>query len=207
MDKKSKVIVVALIVTGVVFAFGLGSTLVPKKDEDKGPGGYQSGWLKGMDNLLGRFSPQLDRGRLPLDTACKEQPGKPDSAYKLTSNTACNIDISGAGDDYQTATLLVSNATNILVPCPEQESSATERGMLARIKIKPMVMQVKPPVVALPAGATLKVIYTPQGKTPQKPECTGKDEVRLVVLKEGGSLKLQCTGCSTSRFVKVDFKK
>lgn len=135
MDKKSKVIVVALIVTGVVFAFGLGSTLVPKKDEDKGPGGYQSGWLKGMDNLLGRFSPQLDRGRLPLDTACKEQPGKPDSAYKLTSNTACNIDISGAGDDYQTATLLVSNATNILVPCPEQESSATERGMLARIKI------------------------------------------------------------------------
>lgn len=192
---KGKVVIVTLIVLGVLFAFGLGSTLVPKKDEDKGPGGYQSGWLEGMDNLMGRFSPRLDRGRLQPDTACKKQP---DGGYELTSNTACNILIAeNAKDDYQTATLLVSNAANILVPCPpKQGASATERGM-----------QAKPPFVAFPTGATLTVVYTPKGKDPEKPACPGKDEVRLVALKEGGSLKLRCNGCSTSRFVKIDFKK
>jgi hypothetical protein len=205
---KGKVVIVALVVIGLLFAFGLGTNLMPKEDEDKGPGGYQSGWLEGMDRLMGRFSPRLDRGRLQPDRACNKQKG---GGYKFTSNTACNIGIASlaedAKDDYQTATLLVSNAANISVPCPEQGASATERGMLARIKVKPMVMQAKPPVVAFPAGATLTVVYTPKGKNPEKPACPGKDEVRLVALKEGGSLRLQCNGCSTSRFVKVDFKK
>jgi len=202
---KGKVVIVTLIVLGLLFALGLGSMRLPKKDEDKGPGGYQSGWLKGIDFRMGRFSPRLDNGRLEPDAACNRQQ---DGGYKLTANTPCNIVIAGAKDDYQTATLLVSNAANISIPCPPQQgTSPTERGMLARIKLKPIAMQAKPPVVALPTGATPEVVYTPKGEDRQEAKCPGKDEVRLVVLKEGGSLRLQCNGCSTSRFVNVDFKK
>ena len=205
MDKKSKLIIVALVVVGLLFGLGLGSMRLPKKDEDKGPGGYQSGWLEGIDYLMGRFSPPLDKGRLGPAECDKPQ----DGGYKLTGNTPCNIVIAGAEDDYQTATLLVSNAANISVPCPpKQGDQTTERGMLARIKVKPIAMQAKPPVMALPAGTTLSVVYTPDGEDSEEgPMCPGKDEVRLVVLKEGGSLRLQCNGCSTTRFVNVDFKE
>ena len=207
MDKRSKVVIGALIVFGLLYAFGLGSTLVPKKDEDKGPGSYQSSWLDGMDRLIQRFSPRLDPQRLQPEAACNKQP---DGSYRLTSGTPCNIRIARdtkAKDDYQTATLLIRNAATINVPCPPKNDTTTERGAPALLRFKPAIVMQPKPIVAIPAGATLMVVYTPEGKSAEAPACPGKNEVRLVAGKAGGTLTLQCSGCSTSRFVELGFKK
>ncbi|MEA2080449.1 MAG: hypothetical protein U9P00_11440, partial [Pseudomonadota bacterium] len=74
---KGKVVIVALVVIGLLFAFGLGTNLMPKKGEPEGGkkadteqqkksvDGYdRNGWIGSMDTLMGRFSPRLDVRRL-----------------------------------------------------------------------------------------------------------------------------------------------
>lgn len=203
MDKQSKIVIVVLIVVGLLFAISLGSSLVPKQGEDQGPGQYQSGWLERMDSLLGRFSPPLDRGRLKPLGACRQKDGR----YEFSSDAQCDIDIASAKDDYETATLMISNAARVLIPCPPKPEAPAGRGVPGRLTIKPAVLMQARPFVAHQAGTKFSVVYKPQGENTEPPVCQGKNEVRLVVRKAGGVLSLTCSGCSTSRVVKAEFKQ
>jgi hypothetical protein len=203
MDRQSKVVIVVLVVLGVICAISLGSGLIPKQGEDQGPGRYHSGWLEQVDGLVGRFSPPLDLRRLKPNVNCKRKGG----GYTFSSEVPCIITVGNAKDDYETATLQISNAADIRVPCPPQAESAKERGLPERLQIKPAILAQTKPMVAHPVGAVFNVIYTPWGESEEKPTCQGKSAVRLVVQKAGGTLSLKCSGCGAGRVVKAEFKQ
>jgi len=211
MDKQSKVVIVALVVLGVVFALGLGTNLMPKKGEpeggkkadkeqqEKSVDGYdRNGWLGSMDKLIGRFSPRLDVRRL--------QGPAPGAQCRLNNNVlelfARNADcvltirprLRDCDDDYESMTLMLA-----------KQATAT-RDAAARIKMNPALMQAQPlsrlkmrPAVILP---TLVAMYQPKGKSIAAVKKRDQ-EFRLVVLEQGGTLTLKCTNCSKDQPVKV----
>ncbi len=186
MDKKAKIVIVVLVVIGLLFAFGLVTNLAPKKGEKQGPANYDtSGWVSSVDSLMSYFSPKLDKKRLQMDAACKVA----GTGYTFINDNKCTINIKklpdDADDDIQTATLKLEKGVNVKVPCAEDE---------------------KPIIVPGTIGPTFMVSYTPRGENRSAPGCAGKDEVRLVVQKEGGTLELQCQGCNTQRTLQVTLK-
>lgn len=221
MDKKSKVIIVALIGLGVAFALGLGTNLLRDEgtNEEKEKEKYRKGLVRSMDDLLGRFSPRLDASRLlPLpdcEIVPKLQPpdclnvpsdviecGRNDNVLTLTSNVKCAINIRprlpDCDDDYESTTLKLA------------EGAATTRAAAARIKMNPALIQAQPfsrlkmkqPAISLPK---LVVWYKPEGKPDKRriDEEEKGDEFRLVVLKQGGTLTLECKSCSKTQPVNV----
>lgn len=191
---KGKVVIVALIVLGLLFVLGLGTNLVPKKGEKKDPDEYdRSGWTGSVDKLLGRFSPRLDRRRLQRPDAGVECRRNED-ILEFTGNAACALAIKpllpGCDDDYQSTTLTLA------------KGGPATRDVRMKLKMKPAIsIQARPLSLA---GPKLKVTYQPDGKSAETVDLQGNDEIRLVVLKNGGTLTLKCTtGCSESQPVKV----
>jgi len=213
MDKKSKVVIVVLIVIGVVFAFGLGTNLLPKEGEPEGgkkadkqkqkksvEGYDKKGWIGSMDKFMGRFSPRLDVRRL--------QGPKPGSQCRLdkgvlelfANNTDCVLNIGprrrDCDDDYESMTLtLVKDAT-------------ATRDAAARIKINPALIQAQRLnryKLKMAAIAPKLVKYQPAGESKFEPVDERDGEFRLVVLKQGGTLKFECTSCSKNRPVTLFF--
>lgn len=218
MDKKSKLIIVVLIVIGVVFALGLGTNLIDKEgeprtnenmtqkqkeeEEQRAVDDYdRKGWMGSMDNLLGRFSPRLDASRFRRSNEgaeCKRE----GNILSFNSNTGCAIKIlerdreSDCDDKYESTTLKLA------------EGTAATRAAAARIKMKPVLMQTQPfnrvkPELAV-VKPTLTVVYKPTGESGYEPVKKRHDEFRLVVLARGGDLKLGCTGCGTNQPVEVN---
>ena len=218
MDKKSKLIVVVLIVIGVVFALGLGTNLRDKDGEPKTNPNMtkkekeaeekravddydRKGWMGSMDNLLGRFSPRLDASRFrPPDEGveCKRK----DGVLTFNSNTGCMIKIlgrdpekDGCDDKYESATLKLVTA------------DAATSAAAARIKLNPALMQphqlsrLKAKIAVNQPKLTVEY---KQGDEGYKPVEERDGEFRLVVLKQGGTLKLSCSGCANNQPVEVN---
>jgi hypothetical protein len=219
MDKKSKLIIVVLIVIGVVFALGLGTNLIDKEGEprtnenmtqkqkeeedQRAVDDYdRNGWLGSMDQLMGRFSPRLDASRFRRSNEgaeCKRE----GNILSFNSNTGCAIEILGrhpqqddCDDKYESTTLKLA------------EGTAATRAAAARIKMKPVLVQTQPfnrvkPELAV-VKPTLTVAYKPTGESGYEPVKKRRDEFRLVVLKQGGTLKLNCSGCGNNQPVEVN---
>ena len=213
MDTKSKVVIAVLVVLGVLFISGLGTNLVFSKKVEGRDVDYRPAWLRTLGRLTEGFSPRLDGSRLRAGPGCRQK----NDGFEFSGDGKCNITITAlpenSDDDYQTATLRVSNAVTVNVPCPDDQETATTRGAAfsTRLKVIPTVLM-KPahPMASSVSAATISVVYTPTGKTMESPRCTAndpKDEVRLVTRKAGGILMLECRGCSANRKVQVDFKK
>ena len=213
MDKKSKVVIVVLVLIGVVFAFGLGTNLLPKQGEPEGgkkadkqqqkqsvEAYNKNGWIGSMDKLMSRFSPQLDVRRLQ-----GPKPGVPCSMDKdvlelFANNAGCQLTIlprlRRCDDDYESVTLtLVKDAT-------------ATRDAAARFKLNPALMQAqhlkryKLKMATIPPKL---VMYQPAGESKFEPVEERDGEFRLVVLKQGGTLKFECTSCSRNRPVTLFF--
>jgi len=214
MDKKSKLIIVVLIVIGVVFVLGLGTNLVPKKggpeggkkadkeQQEKSVEEYdRNGWLGSMDQLVGRFSPRLDASRFRRSNEgaeCKRE----GNILSFNSNTGCAIDIlgrkpqpDGCDDKYESTTLKLA------------EAGAATRAAAARIKLNPALMQ--PQQLSRHKAKIavnqlqLRVKYR-SGNEGFKQVEEREGEFRLVVLKQGGTLKLNCSGCGNNQPVEVN---
>ena len=214
MDKKSKLIIVVLIVIGVVFVLGLGTNLVPKKggpeggkkadkeQQEKSVEEYdRNGWLGSMDQLVGRFSPRLDASRFRRSNEgaeCKRE----GNILSFNSNTGCAIDIlgrnpqpDGCDDKYESTTLKLA------------EAGAATRAAAARIKLNPALMQPQQlsrhkAKIAI-NQPKLRVEYR-SGNEGFKQVEERDGEFRLVVLKQGGTLKLNCSGCGNNQPVEVN---
>ena len=218
MDKKSKLIIVVLIVIGVVFALGLGTNLIDKEGEprtnenmtqkqkeeedQRAVDDYdRNGWLGSMDQLMGRFSPRLDASRFRRSNEgaeCKRE----GNILSFNSNTGCAIDIlgrnpqpDGCDDKYESTTLKLA------------EAGAATRAAAARIKLNPALMQPQQlsrhkAKIAI-NQPKLRVEYR-SGNEGFKQVEERDGEFRLVVLKQGGTLKLNCSGCGNNQPVEVN---
>jgi hypothetical protein len=216
MDKQGKVVIGVLVLIGVVFAMSLGTNLLPKPGVDQID---RRGWLASLDNLTARFREKITSIRLRPAADCKQLNG----GYEFNRD-AMECDVRGASavqGDYQTGTLVVSNAASVWIPCENEQENTTSRGTapgLRQLKVTPMqVIRPRPDRIDAggsatgpnntPTGASLEVVYTPEGEDSPQAKCQGENEIRLVVLKAGGRLSMRCTGCSGSQVVQVRFKE
>ncbi len=214
MDKRGKLVIVVLLLLGLVFAISLGTHLIPKDNDEQIDG---SGWLQRLDDLAAPFRHPLDPSRLRPGADCRQQNG----GYAFNREAmACDIRIAGAMQDkYQTATLVVTNAATIRLPCGQKPDSTATRGTASALRpsaLRPVEgIRLRPDRISAggaaaghdttPTSASMEVIYTPAGEDPPLAVCAGEPEIRLVVLKAGGRLSLRCTGCSASQVVQVQF--
>lgn len=216
MDKQGKVVIGGLVIVGLVFALSLGTNLLPKPDEGQID---RRGWLASLDTVASRFREQLASGRLSPGGDCRQQNG----GYEFNRDAMeCDIRIAREEEDvYQAGTLVVSHAASVWIPCENEQESTASRGSafgLSPLTVKPMpVIRARPDRIGAggaatvpndtPTGASLEVVYTPEGEDSLSAGCQGENEIRLVVLKAGGRLSMRCTGCSASQVVQVRFKQ
>jgi hypothetical protein len=218
MDKKSKLIIVVLILIGVVFVLGLGTNLIdkegeprtnenmtPKEKEEEDQRAVddydRNGWLGSMDQLMGRFSPRLDASRFRRSNEGAECKRK-DGVLTFNSNTGCAIKIlgrnmqqDGCDDEYESTTLKLA------------EAGAATRAAAARIKLNPALMQhqqLSRHKVELAANQPKLGVKYRSGNEGYKQVEERDGEFRLVVLKQGGTLKLNCSGCGNNQPVEVN---
>ncbi len=216
MDKRGKVVIAVLVVVGLVFAMSLGTNLLPRPDGDQID---RHGWLSSLDDVAGRFRAKLASARLRPGVDCRQQNG----GFEFNRDAMeCDVRIaSEVRDDYQTGTLVVSNAASVLLPCEDTQENTATRGTasgLRELTVKPMqVIRPRPDRIDAggsatvpsdtPTSASIEIVYTPEGEDSPLAACKGENEIRLVVLKAGGRLSMRCRGCSASQVVQVRFKE
>ena len=107
MDRK-KLVIVGLIVVTLLFLSGLGTTLVPKREEGMTSKRYiagskrRQGWEQSLGRLLAPFGPSLDINRLLRESDCKHT-GRTILLTKIA--TSCVIEIPGSDERYRKGTL------------------------------------------------------------------------------------------------------
>lgn len=218
MDKQTKLVIVGLVILALLFVLGLGTALIPKQDGQQAEESARKGWIRSLDGLTAGFKPSLDRSRLTPAAACRQKAG----GFEFNRDgMQCDIAIGPAGDRYQSGTLVISNAARILVPCSKENDTGTtsSRGVVPeRLSARPPGIRPRPgqPTTGTapsggqgaPVSTSLDVIYTPQGEDSRKADCVAdrNNEVRLVVLRAGGMLRLRCDHCSDSQVVRVGLK-
>jgi len=209
--KQNKLVIVVLVIITVLFILGLSSDFFrgdDDKDDDKSISKvekFKDRWLGALDDMMAPFQDSLDSH----------------NTFKLTKNRKkCTIAIARRdGAAAQKAVLSVKPGNvKVWIPYPKDEPCPTAtRGSLITLgkfkqskatigfaKIKPG--KIKP---GQAQGGTsqqslrLDFIYTPAGEDPQKARCEAAGEVKLMVLENGGTLNLVCTGCDNNRSVTV----
>jgi hypothetical protein len=221
--KQNKLVIVVLVIITVLFILGLSSDFFrgdDDKDDDKSISKvekFKDRWLGALDDMMAPFQDSLDSRRLDPKEQCQID----DNTFKLTKNRKkCTIAIARRdGAAAQKAVLSVKPGNvKVWIPYPKDEPCPTAtRGSLITLgkfkqskatigfaKIKPG--KIKP---GQAQGGTsqqslrLDFIYTPAGEDPQKARCEAAGEVKLMVLENGGTLNLVCTGCDNNRSVTV----
>jgi hypothetical protein len=209
--KQNKLAIVVLIVLAVLFVLGMGSNLFrDKKDKDnelsmRKAGDLKNRWIGSMESAMAPFRSALDSGRLKKRSNC--QTG--DKTYKLTDQDECYIIIERAKDgaEFEKAIVAVQEANvKVSVPYPDDEpcpittrGSAVSFSTFKQPKAITGIAKIKPDKFQADASQQsleLSVVYIPAGGKEKKAKCEVTEDVSLMVLEEGGKLKLQCKGCN-----------
>jgi hypothetical protein len=224
--KQNKLVIVVLVVIALLFVLGLSSGVFRDKDNKDGElsmrkaENQNTGWMAWLDGVMEPFRKGLDRRRLSMRPDC--QIG--DQTYKLTGQRQeCDIFIAAKnGAGVQKAVLSVQGGqVKVLVPYPDDEPCAkATRGVrksLSKVKTSKAVADfsrnkpgniIKPgntPGGAFQQPVELSVIY-PADQDEAQARCEVTGDVDLMVLAQGGTLRLKCKGCENNRTVTVTLK-
>jgi len=218
--KQNKLVIVVLVVIALLFVLGLSSGVFRDKDNQDGElsmskaKNQNAGWMAWLDGAMEPFRSGLDRRRLSMRPDC--QIG--DQTYRLTEQKKeCDIFIAAKnGADVQKAVLSVKGGqVKVLVPYPDDEPCAkATRGVrlpLSKVKTSKAVagfVRIKPGNTqggASQQPVELSVIY-PADQDEAEARCEVAGDVDLMVLAQGGTLKLKCKGCENNRTVTVTLK-
>jgi hypothetical protein len=218
--KQNKLAILILVIAAVLFVLGLSSGFFLHTDEKNNDLSMskaqelKSSWIGSLGDLMSPFRNSLDIRRIKNRPEC--QIG--DGIYKLTGSLdSCVIIISGKkGATVEEANLSIKeDNVKILVPFPDAElcptatrGSGISFGKLKDSRVITEIGRVRPgfgrPGVA-EKSPELSVVYVPSGGEDQTAKCEIK-KVGLMVLEEGGVLKLKCNGCSNNQTVTVTLK-
>jgi hypothetical protein len=227
MKTSSKIVLIILALLAVAFAAGVGGSLMrgsedeKKKLTQKEQQDLMDGWVGSLGRSLDFLSPSLDISRLRPPAPCR----KGQKSFRLTNDTACLVRISekegGLWDwiDFEKMSLRPASARMSLQMCRCEEDDGTRsRGAGLRVRPKKLVTlsdRLKIPAnvataVIVQGGPQLEVSYFPQGEAVSS-DCRGNEALvcevvttaSLVVLDEGGTLRLACDGCSEAKPAEV----
>lgn len=192
---------------GILFVTGLGTHAIPKSEDC--PRNIP-GWLEALNSVAGPLSPGLDRRRitaLPSITTDK-------SIYRIKNKQTQTVRFGKKEGSRIERAVLKSNQKGVVlkVPGPECSKEPDSKPVARRLSFpgstrlevaSPAIHSgIRSPRVDLPIE--LKVLYTPAGESVKTPsEWETVEEVDLVVLEDGGTLRLQCKGCNPNRTVTV----
>lgn len=225
MDSK-KVSIIGLVSIGILFAVGLGGGLfrddesVDENDQDaQGEASQkQSGWTGLIRSGLGGLGliNEIDVRRISVISPLPGTPGNctgkmSGSQYLVTLGAGCNLtaDIKKDGDE-QELKLVVTKG------CGEARDFARLKRITTAMKVSP---HIKPGMVTGTQGESssaessgtwpgLKVSYQPEDDdkvVKDKPWECGDEPVTLIILPKGGTLTLECSECSGSKKLEVQF--
>jgi hypothetical protein len=213
--KENKPFIGVLVLIGVLFVLGLGSGMFRDKEENDGELNMRkveelkNRWIGSLNNMMASFRKPLDLDRIEIRPYCQIN----DGIFRLTDNQPCSIVIaSKGGADLEKAVLSVQEKNvKIRVPYPNDESSPeiTGNSRISPAKLKPSkvitdIERIKPGMGhpgVFQQPPELSVVYTPFGVEEKKGKWEVIKDVDLIILKEGGTLKLQCKGCSDTQTV------
>ncbi len=218
--KQNKLVIVVLVVIALLFVLGLSAGVFRDKDNQDDElsmskaENQNTGWMAWLDSAMEPFRSGLDSRRLSMRPDC--QIG--DQTYKLTGQKKeCDIFIAAKdGAGVQKAVLSVQGGpVKVIVPYPDNEPCAkATRGVrlpLSKVKKSKAVAdlaRIKPGSSqggALQKPVELSVIY-PADQDEAEARCEVAGDVDLMVLAQGGTLKLKCKGCENNRTVTVTLK-
>jgi hypothetical protein len=185
MDKKTKIAIVVLIVFALLFFSGVGMNLVPKqRDSIDSRDEYEKadgGWEKTLGEWMAPFTPSLDVSKLLHNNrvSCKSR------AYQ---NIHKVILLSKAND-------------SCTIKIPRLRNEEYSKGKLSLVD----------------SGATVTVRYLPNGdSSDEEPEAIILVPIKapsfkptsFVVLEKGGTLIVECEGCSQTqnKAIRVKFE-
>lgn len=205
MDRKSKLVIVGLIVVAVLFFIGLGAGLALNDGGEPEPSEYKpDAWIDVMAGLLAPFGPVLDVNR--LESNCQRSA----KTFLLTkTSSSCKIRIPPADERYRKATLRVNEGVELRVAVFEEKKPTATRGTVMQLQAVPTFkLQLKNQVKVQPKASKVKltVKYIPEGESERVvSRWVSPDPFRLTVLELGGVLKLDCADCTVGggRTVKV----
>ena len=202
MQRQTAIVVVVLVTITLLFFMGVGAGLLQGDGKRSSPRDSPPDWVAWMGGLLAPFSPRVDLERLQ----CANQPlSKP---FRLDRGSPqCEFTFSPTDNERpRQATLEVNPASaSVYVrseqkPPPDHDPACVPEGGLRG----PLILKVsygEPPSEAcwLPLKPTDK--RTPSGGRVQVLE------VRFAVLEEGGTVVLECKGCSDERRLELAFAR
>jgi len=224
--KQNKLVIVVLVVIALLFVLGLSAGVFRDKDNQDDElsmskaENQNTGWMAWLDGAMEPFRKGLDRRRLSMRPDC--QIG--DQTYKLTGQKQeCDIFIAAKeGAAVEKAVLSVQGGqVKVMVPYPDDEPCAkATRGVrqplskvnkskaianFARIKPGNIIKPGNTPGGTFQQPLELSVIY-PADQDEAQARCEVTGDVDLMVLAQGGTLRLKCKGCDKNRSVSVTLK-
>lgn len=223
--KQNKLVIMVLVVIAVLFVLGLSSGAFrnkDKKNDDLSMSKAQelkNSWIGNLDDVMAPFRSSLDIRRIKKRPECQVS----DGIYKLTGKQdTCKIIIAAKdGADIEEAVLSVKEGNvNLQVPYPDDEPDPTVSrgpqilpGRLDRAKTITDIAGIRPgiglPGVSQPT-LQLSVVFIPAdgpaNGDDKKTRWEVTKEVNLMVLEKGGTINLECKGCSDKQTVTVTLK-
>ena len=220
--KSQKFALLALAVLVVAFIIGTGTPLLrDSEDRDRElteeeamteADALADSWVSSLEDFLDFLSPGLNSSRLKPASSCRFG----EKTFRLIDSGPCLIQISkkagGAWDwrDFEKAVLKPENANVKLKVCYcEKEGGSSRRGMGRGSTVKKTLKvsdRIRIPHnigigVVVQQRAELRVSYFPNGETVSAScdKCEDVEEVSLVVLDDGGTIRLACEGCSSEK--------
>jgi|GEM_PF-5029903 len=221
--RSNKIVIVILVLLAAAFVAGVGTPyLTGSKDgeqdmtEDEAveaARGLMDQWVGSLGRSLDFLSPALDVKRLTPPAPCRSG----QKTFRLTGDTPCLVRISkrdkGFWDwtDFEKAVLRAESAGLSLQVCRCETSGAAARGPGVRVTPKKLLKvsdRFKFPThvgadIAVQGRPELEVSYFPKGKTVtagcgggKVQVCEVVDAASLVVLDDGGIIRLACDGCT-----------
>ena len=193
MDKKTKIVIVVLIVLALLFFSGMAGHLVPKsregtsdsKDYEEGGGG----WETTLGKWMSPFAPSLDVKSLLTQSQSEDK---------------CNY-TTDKNEDYEDYEVILLNKTKdiCVISIPPFKDEKYKKGKLSLIKEETEIPNVT-------------IQYLPDGKSKDDEDYQPvsfwdkpvKLEKSFVALEEGGTLTVKCDRCfdNQERTIRVKFE-
>ncbi len=223
--KQNKLVIVALVVVAVLFILGLSSGFFRDTGQNDNEltmskaQSYKKGWIASLKGMMSSTRTPLDSGRLPKK-AKRTNPNIPgpdinlgaDGTVVLGNELEYAIEIAPSKDDEDLESVILTVAggrTSLKVAYPGTGDCPKPRGMGVALKkfktpkVAAGIGKIKQPKVTgnfKPPEFELIVAYTPADiKKAEEEHCQKVEQVDIAVLKDGGTIKMKCTGCNRQK--------